>query len=928
MTNLSWNEIQDRATEFASKWQGETYEKGESQSFWSDFLAIYGVDRRRHGAFFEYAIKKGSGAQGFIDMFWPGKLLAEQKSGGKDLAKAGIQAYEYLETMPDHDLPEAIVVSDFASFQFIRLDTRERVEFALAGLPKHVKLFGFLINQASKHLTEESPVNRQAAEVMANLHNQLRDDNYEGHDLEVLLVRLVFCMFADDSGIFDHGVLQDYLENRTSEDGSDLGPRLMQVFEALNAPVEQRQSSLDEVIASLPYVNGGLFAQPIRVPYFTSAMRTELLTAMRLDWSKVSPAIFGSMFQGVMDAETRRNLGAHYTSEKNILRVIKPLFLDDLYAEFAAALAAGPRKKYDELRKFQDKLASLKFLDPACGSGNFLVITYRELRRLEHKVVAQLARNADQQDMFAGGGEGVGTLRVNVDQMYGIEIDEFPSLVAQTALWLTDHQMNMEYSHQSGKMFKRLPLTVSATIVHANALTTDWASVVVPSELSYILGNPPFLGQTYQSPEQKEQLHEIMRGKTRITGVLDFVFGWYAKALEYMEHPDGLTIRAALVSTNSITQGEQAVALKSLFDLCDASIFFAHQTFKWTNDAKGNAGVHCVIIGFSLNLDKIHIKKRLFEYQDINGEPIEVLRKDEVTGEDLGIGHINTYLVDGPNIAISSRVKPLSNGVPYMTWGNKPVEGGYLILSDEEKDSLVAEEPLTEKYIRRLTGAQEFIQDKTRWCLWLVDANPSELRQMPRVLQRIEAVRSFRLASKKETTRKSAATSQLFQEIRQPGSDYLLIPSVSSERREYIPIGMMGCDVIATNLVHIIPCATLYHFGILTSRMHMAWTRIVAGRLKSDYRYSKDIVYNNFIWPEATDEQRAEISQLAQVVLDARAQFPDSSLADLYDPLTMPPALAKAHTTLDKAVDHLYSPKPFAIDADRVAMLFRKYESR
>lgn len=924
MANLSWNEIQDRATEFASKWQGETYEKGESQSFWSDFLSIYGVDRRRHGAFFEYAIKKGSGAQGFIDMFWPGKLLAEQKSGGKDLVKAGVQAYEYLETMPDHDLPEAIVVSDFASFQFIHLDTRERVEFALADLPKHVKLFGFLINQTSKHLTEESPVNRKAAEAMANLHNQLRDDNYEGHDLEVLLVRLVFCMFADDSGIFDHGVLHEYLLHRTSEDGSDLGPRLMQVFEALNTPVEKRQSSLDEAVASLPYVNGGLFAESIRAPYFTSTMRSELLAAMHLDWSKVSPAIFGSMFQGVMDAKARRNLGAHYTSEKNILRVIKPLFLDDLYVEFAQALAAGPRKKYDELRKFQDKLAGLKFLDPACGSGNFLAITYRELRRLEHKVVAQLAKNSDQQDMFANAGEGAGTLKVNVDQMYGIEIDEFPSLIAQTAIWLTDHQMNMEYSHQSGRMFKRLPLTVSATIVNANALRTDWASVVAPSELSYILGNPPFLGQTWQSSEQKEELAHVLSGIKR-TGTLDFVAAWYGKATDIMKQ--NTSIQTALVSTNSITQGEQASILwKYLFEQ-GVRLNFAHKTFKWTNDAKGNAAVHCVVIGFAL-FDKI--TKRLFEYDDIKGDPIEklvagfnqYLIETQVLTDIGGIDGVAT--VFSP-VIIQNRSMPIFN-VPKMSWGNKPTDGGHLILSPEERASALSVEPKIEKYVKRYMSGGDFVKGIERYCLWLKDANPQDIRQSIFLTKRVEAVRQERLRSKAKTTRDYAKYPSLFRQIAQPDSDYLAIPEVSSERREYIPMAYLSKDIICSNKVQFIPKASLYHLGILTSRMHMAWMRAVAGRLKSDYSYSNTLVYNNFIWPEVTESQQAEISQLVQNILDARAEFPDSSLADLYDPPTMPPILAKAHAALDKAVDKLYRYEPFATDVDRVTLLFKRYQ--
>lgn len=907
MTQLSWNEIQDRATEFASKWEGETYEKGESQSFWSDFLNIFGIDRRRHGAFFEYAIKKGSGKQGFIDMFWPGKLLAEQKSGGKDLSKANIQAYEYLETMPDHDLPEAIVLSDFGNFVYIAQDGKnEKIEFTLNDLPKHVKLFAFLLGQKTKHLAEENPVNVKAAEAMASLHNQLRDDNYAGHDLEILLVRLVFCMFADDSGIFDHQALHEYLLARTTEDGSDLGARLVDVFQTLDTPREQRQTSLDEALMSLPYVNGGLFRESIRTPHFTSKIRTELLDAMKLDWSKVSPAIFGSMFQGVMDEKERRNLGAHYTSEKNILRVIKPLFLDDLYKEFAECMAAGPRKKFDELRKFQNKIASLKFLDPACGCGNFLVITYRELRRLEHKVVAALAKNADQQDMFASAGEGVGTLKVNVDQMYGIEIEEFPSLIAQTALWLTDHQMNMEFSRESGRTFRRLPLTHSATIRNSNALAIDWTDVVAPNELNYILGNPPFLGQTYQSPEQKAGVARVL-SRIKKTGVLDFVSAWYGKATEVMKQNP--KIQTALVSTNSITQGEQVSVLWKYLIEQGVKINFAHRTFKWTNDAKGLAGVHCVIIGFAL-FDKP--EKRLFEYDDIKGEPIEVASKK-----------INPYLTDAPNVIIESRSSPICDS-PQVVWGNKPVDGGYLILTDEERFELIANEPRSETYIKKLVGAREFIQNQSRWCLWLVGIDPSELKQMPLVLDRVSRVRETRLASTDEGARKLALRPTEFRDIQNP-DHFMIIPSVSSERRDYIPMGMANGGVVPTNLVHTIPNAALYHFGILTSQMHMAWVRAVAGRLKSDYRYSKDIVYNNFIWPEVTAEQKVEIEKLAQAVLDARTEFPQASLADLYDPITMPPQLAKAHKTLNRAVDHLYSSNPFVTDSERVALLFERY---
>ena len=608
-----------------------------------------------------------------------------------------------------------------------------------------------------------------------------------------------------------------------------------------------------------------------------------------------------------MDEKQRRNLGAHYTSEKNILRVIKPLFLDDLYKEFAECLTAGPRKKYDELRKFQDKLANLKFLDPACGCGNFLVITYRELRRLEHKVVAQLAKNADQQDMLATHGEGVGTLKVNVDQMYGIEIEEFPSLIAQTALWLTDHQMNIEYSHQSGRTFKRLPLTISPTIVHANALTTDWTSVVAPRELDYILGNPPFLGQTYQSKEQKQEVAEVLKGIKK-TGVLDFVSAWYGKSTDIMKQ--NTKIQTALVSTNSITQGEQVSVLWKYLLEQDIKINFAHRTFKWMNDAKGNAAVHCVIIGFAL-FDKL--EKRIFEYDNIKAEPNEITAKN-----------INPYLVDAPNIIIESRSSLLSPS-PEMAWGNKPVDGGNLIMTNQEKDELTRIEPQAEKFIKRMLDARSFIHNENRWCLWLVGVSPNELKQMPAVLRRVGEVRKSRLASVDEGARKLSERPTEFRDTRNPDS-LLVIPSITSENRKYVPIGFFGADTIANNRLHMIIDATLYDFGVLTSQMHMAWMRAVAGRLKSDYSYSKNVVYNNFIWPDTTDEQKAEIKKLAQNILDTRAEFPDSSLADLYGPLTMPPTLAKAHTALDKAVDRLYRKEPFGTDADRVALLFKKYQ--
>ena len=562
VAELSWGEIRSRAAAFAAEWAGETYEKGESQTFWSKLLEVYGIDRRRVGGVFELSTKKLSGERGFVDLFWPGKLIVEQKSAGRNLDDAAKQANDYLLAMPEADLPEAIVVCDFATFRVYNLITRETVEFGLANLPRHVQVLGFLVGETSKHVAEEDPVNRRAAEAMATLHNSLEANRFTGRDLELLLVRLVFCLFADDALIFEPGIFQEYVKRRTNVDGTDLGSRLVRLFGVLNTPVEDRQPTLEEELRAFPYVNGGLFAEPIGFPDFTAKMRWDLLATCGLNWSGVSPAIFGSMFQGVMDAAERRNLGAHYTSERNILRVIKPLFLDDLYAELDRV-----RSNRKELARFHEKLAGLNFLDPACGCGNFLVITYREL------------------------------LRVDVDQMHGVEIEAFPALVAQTALWLTDHQMNLEASAMLGQTYTRLPLAASANVVRGNALTLDWEEVAAPERLTYILGNPPFNGSRTMSAGQKAELRAVAAG-IREAGFLDFVTGWYLKAVRYIERNPA--IRVAFVSTNSITQGEQVGILWDELLAKGAKIHFGHRTFKWSNEGRGVAAVYCVIVGWGL----------------------------------------------------------------------------------------------------------------------------------------------------------------------------------------------------------------------------------------------------------------------------------------------------------------------------------------
>lgn len=894
---VSWNEIETRAFQFAGRWKGETYEKGSSQLFWSEFLTMFDVDHRRHGAFFEYAIKKLSGKQGFIDLFWPGKLIAEQKSAGKDLDKANFQALEYLDTMPDHDLPQFIVVSDFATFQVMELSTGKKSSFTLAQLPDRVKVFGFLRDETSITLAEEDPVNRKAAEGMARLHNLLRDSRYVGHDLELLLVRLVFCLFADDAQIFEKGSFQRYLQQRTRADGSDLGPQLGQIFEVLNTPDDERQTTLDQDLQAFPYINGGLFERTLRIPSCTSQMRRELLDAASLNWREVSPAIFGSMFQGVLDEAQRRNLGAHYTSERNILRVIKPLFLDDLYAEYATA-----RRGRTTLERFHRKLATLNFLDPACGCGNFLVITYRELRRLEHKVVQDLVQGQRIIDIPS-------LIRVNVNQLHGIEIEEFPSRIAQTALWLTDHQMNLEASAQLGQQYVRLPLTTSANIVHANALTTDWKQVISPNLLTYILGNPPFVGSKMMTATMREEVLAQFPG-VRGAGTLDFVSAWYAKSLAMMEANPA--IRTALVSTNSITQGEQVGVLWRFLQADGLTINFAHRTFKWSNEATNNAAVYCVIVGFSLQRTK---DRTIFTYPDIRGDPVPVAATT-----------INPYLIDAPTVLVLTRQRPISP-VPEIGIGNLPITGQYYFFTPSEKQQFLKLEPSAEQFFRRWLGSEEYINGVERWYLWLGEVSPAQLRSMPEVLKRIEGVRELRLKSKRKQTVAIANSPTRFQVENIPHATHIVIPKVSSERRDYIPVGLVEPGSLVSDLMFILPSDSLYHFSVLTSAMHMAWVRAVCGRLKSDYRYSKDIVYNNFPWPDTSAKQWEAIEQLGQSVLDARSSHPESTLADLYDPRTMPFDLRKAHNAVDRAVDRLYAPRrTFSGDTDRLVVLFNRYQ--
>ena len=894
---LSWNEIKQRAIAFSKEWETETSEKSESQSFWNDFFNVFGISRRRVGSF-ELPIKKADNKQGFIDLLWKGMILVEHKSRGKDLDKATQQAKDYFPNLKEHELPKYILVSDFQKFRLYDLDTNETKEFELKDFVNHVHLFGFIAGYEKRVYRDEDPVNIKAAELMGDIHDRLKEIGYTGHDLEVYLVRLLFCMFADDTGIFNKGIFWEYIDLHTKEDGSDLAMHIASIFHVLNTPDEKRLKNLDENLTQFPYVNGKLFEEPLQLAAFDKPMREMLLKACAFDWGKISPAIFGSMFQAVMNQTERRNLGAHYTSEKNIQKLIKPLFLDDLYTEFEKA--KGSKGKLEALHK---KIANLYFLDPACGCGNFLIITYRELRDLEILILLELNKTGQLVTDISS------IIQVDVDQFAGIEYDEFAVRVAEVAMWLIDHQMNVKVSNEFGQYFVRLPLKKSAKIVHGNSLRIDWDSVVAKEKLNFILGNPPFVGHHYQSIAQKQDLHYILHD-VQSAGVMDYVSAWFYKAAQYIQ---STKIKVGFVSTNSVSQGEQVGILwGALLDKFRVIIHFAHRTFKWNNEAKGNAAVHCVIIGFA-NYETD--EKYIFDYQDIKGEPQLIRAKN-----------INPYLVDASNLIIPNRNKPICN-VPAMMYGSKPTDGGYFLLTQEEKTEFLKKEPDAEKFIKPFISAKEFLNGGERYCLWLVDIQPNELKKMPEILKRVEAVRKFRSESVASSTR-DYSSHTLFRQVTQPKSDYILVPRTTSENRRYIPLGFFTADNIVSDTCQAIPNGDLYLFGMLTSAMHMTWVKYVCGRLESRFRYSKDIVYNNYPFPEnVSDKQKQKVEIAAQKVLDTRAKYPDSSLADLYDPLTMPPDLVKAHQALDKAVDLCYRPQPFVSELNRIEYLFSLYEA-
>ena len=898
---------QQAAKKFAEYWKDRGYEKGESQSFWLSLLRdVYGVQQPEQFITFEEQVHLDHTS--FIDGTIPStKVLIEQKGLGKDLNKPikqsdGTmltpfqQAKRYITELPLSQHPRWVVTCNFAEFYVYDMErpSGEPEKIQLADLEKDYYRLQFLVEAGNEHLKREMEVSIAAGEIVGLLYDAFYkqyanpEDEHSLKSLNKLCVRLVFCLYAEDAGVFGHhGMFHDYL---SAFETRAMRKALIDLFRVLDTKPEDRDPYLKDdnpELAAFPYVNGGLFSdENIEIPPFTDEIRDLLLVkaSENFNWSEISPTIFGAVFESTLNPETRRSGGMHYTSIENIHKVIDPLFLDALKAEFdETCTIAIEKSKNAKLRAFQRKLASLNFLDPACGSGNFLTETYLSLRRLENKILLELSHG--QVTMYSA---SESPIQVSISQFYGIEINDFAVTVAKTALWIAESQMMKETEKILLVPLEFLPLKTNAYIVEGNALRVDWESVVSKSKLNYIMGNPPFVGYSLQSKEQKSDILSIYideKGKAyKSAGKIDYVAGWYFKAAELMIDT---TVRTAFVSTNSITQGEQVAGVwKPLFERFGIHIDFAYQTFRWDSEANAKAHVHCVIVGFSIakNLNS----KKLFI-----GDKLHL------------VDNINAYLMMAPNVFIESRSSPLDI-VPSMSSGGKPVEGGYYIFTDEEKEAFIKQEPDAQIHFRKFVGSDDFINGYTRWCLWLHNVTPSEIRKLPECMKRVNAVRDYRLESKKAATRAAADTPMSFMEIKKPVSPFIIVPEVSSEKRKYVPIGYTNEDMVCSNKVRFVSNATRYHFGILTSNVHMAWMRAVCGRLKSDYSYSVNIVYNNFPWPNSSTEQRGKIEKTAQAILDARALYPDSSLADLYDDLTMPPELRKAHQANDRAVMDAY----------------------
>lgn len=889
------------AKAFAKNWKDRGYEKGDSQIFWVELLTmVFGVTEISQFISFEDQVHLDhtSFIDGYIEKT---HVMIEQKSINKSLTAAirqsdgsmltpFEQAKRYSSELPYSKRPRWIVSSNFQSFYIYDMEKPggDPEIIQLENLEKEYYRLQFLVDEGNTNLQREMEVSIAAGEIVGLLYDalakQYADPTTERamKSLNILCVRMVFCLYAEDAGIFgQHGMFHDYLEEF---DARKMRKAMIELFQILDTKPEDRDPYLKDdnpQLAVFPYVNGGLFAnEDIEIPPFTDEIRNLLLekASADFDWSEISPTIFGAVFESTLNPETRRSGGMHYTSIENIHKVIDPLFLDDLKNELKEIQQITVQRTKDKkLRDFQTKLANLRWLDPASGSGNFLTETYISIRRLENEVIKELQRG-----QITFGFDESSPIHVSIDQFYGIEINDFAVTVAKTALWIAESQMMKETEDIVHMNLDFLPLTTNAFIVEGNSLQIDWESVVPKYQVSYIMGNPPFVGARVMSSEQKDDVREIFKGWKNV-GNMDYVCCWYKKCADFMKNT---SIRAALVSTNSVSQGESVANLWKPLLENDVHIDFAYRTFQWDSEAKIKAHVHCVIIGFSIapynKPKKIFIDERYQIAKNING-----------------------YLLDAANVYVESRNKPICN-IPEIGIGNKPIDGGYYLFEKEEMEEFIKKEPEAKKYFRPWYGSKEFINRSPRYCLWLGECSPAELRKLPLCMERVREVKEYRLQSTSAGTVKLAERPTRFHVENMPKGQYIVIPEVSSQRRRYVPMGFFTPNIFCSNLVKIIPDATLYHFGVLTSNVHMAWMRVVCGRLKSDYRYSKDIVYNNFPWPEPSTQQRQKIEQTAQAILDARALYPDSSLADLYDELTMPLELRKAHHQNDMAVMQAY----------------------
>ena len=908
---LSWQEIRIRAAAFAREWDGEGYEKGQTQLFYRDFFDVFGMPVRRLAAL-EEPVKRLGQSRGYVDLFWNGVLLVEQKSVGRSVRKAKAQALEYFPHLKDAELPRYLLRSDFQTFELHDFDEGSETAFELAELPDFVEHFGFVLGVQKRSFRDQDPVNIEASELVGELYDLLSEANLDSDELERYLLRLVFCLFADDTGIFaPRDAFVDLIEHRTRGDGTDLGRCIAEVFQVLNTPDDRRSKALDPDLAGFPYIDGELIKERLLVQSFDSAMRERLLEACRFDWSRISPAVFGALFQSLMDPAQRRAQGAHYTTEKNILKVIEPLFLDDLRTEFSRLKTRKDNRRRADLEAFHRRLGAIRCFDPACGCGNFLVIAYRELRLLEIDVIRELRayQAAKGQQVM----DAPALSLIDANQFCGIELGEIPACIAETALWMMDHLMNNRLSLEFGQGYVRLPLRVSSRIAQADALEIDWADVLPPDHCSYVLGNPPFGGAKLQSELQREQVRRIAElGSTG--GTLDYVAAWFLRAGEYARRGGA---RIGFVATSSITQGEQAGQLwPRLLCRYGLEIAFAHRTFAWGSDVRGKANVHVVIIGLEpATADRND--RRLFWYSNLQGEPVE-----------SRYASLSPYLVDGsglpdPRMVVRETSQQLS-GLPPMITGSQPIDDGNFIFNAEQRTGFLAKEPRSERFLRPYIGSREHLYGSGRWILALQGATPTAIQSMPEVVSRLRAVREYRQRSKRASTLAIAEDPAKYNVEVLPSAPFLVVPQVTSERRQYVPIGWAHPPSIPSSLVCVIENATVPLFGLLTSAMHMSWLTHVGGRLGSSYRYSIGLVYNTFPAPCGV-EGLEDLGSLAQAVLDARAEHGDATLVALYDPDTMPTKLRSAHRDLDRAVDRLYRKKPFGSDRERFVYLLALY---